>query len=240
MSETPCPAITPKLWKNALEGKFNLVHPPTNCGNTGKGLDNIAQWMGPYDQKGKQWDIISFNFGHWDSAATKEYYQDNLEGIIKELKKTGAKLIFVTTCPVPGGYEKIKGDGGDKAEGRLHLNMKTYINPWALEVMARHPEISICDQWSFVATEKFYKTWFNTVNDVHLPGLLAVPFGRQLARAVLDISGLEDVALVPALMDEASLDKKRLPKALQGLDLTDFKDLVSNDKRLRKFNTIKK
>jgi hypothetical protein len=37
---------------------------------------------------------------------------------------------------------------------------------------------------------------------------------------------------------EGSLDSNRLPKALKGIDAPDFKDLVSNDKRLRKHNTI--
>ena len=30
-----------------------------------------------------------------------------------------------------------------------------FINPWALEVMARHPEIEICDQHGLISNEKF-------------------------------------------------------------------------------------
>lgn len=228
-----------KALEKALKGKFNIVHPPTNCGNSGKGLANIAQWMGPYDQKGKQWDIISFNFGHWDSNSTKDLYQSNLRGIISQLKKTGAKLIYVTTCPVPGGYEKIKDSGDQKAEGRLHLNMKKYINPWALEVMAQHPEISICDQWSFVANEKFYQTWFTSAKDVHLPGLLAEPFGRQLARTVLDVMGQKDTELKDSEIEAGTLDDKRLPQNLKNLDFKDFKDLINNNERLRQYNSIR-
>ena len=89
----------------ALAGKYNLHHPPTNCGPSGNGAKNVVNWLGAYDQPGRGWDVISFNHGHWDSGNDKATYQANLEKVIVELKKTGAKLIWVTTCPVPNGYD---------------------------------------------------------------------------------------------------------------------------------------
>ena len=134
-----------------LKGKFNLHHPPTNCGPSRKGRANIASWLGAFGEPGRQWDVISFNHGHWDSGNTKSDYQENLEAIIAELKKTKARLVWVTTCPVPHGLGEAGALAADgRAPGRKTGVMMKYLNPWALEVMKRHPEISICDQWQFV------------------------------------------------------------------------------------------
>ena len=78
--------------RTALAGKFNLHHPPTNCGPSGKGAKSIVNWLGAYDQPGRHWDVISFNHGHWDSKNDKANYQANLEKIISELKKAKANL----------------------------------------------------------------------------------------------------------------------------------------------------
>ena len=47
-----------------LAGKFNLHHPPTNCGPSAKGRSSILEWLGAYRQPGRHWDVISFNHGH--------------------------------------------------------------------------------------------------------------------------------------------------------------------------------
>jgi hypothetical protein len=233
----------------ALKGKFNLVHPPTNCGDSGKGLANIGQWMGAYDKPGYGWDVISFNFGHWDSKRYKKDYQANLEGIIAELRKSKAKLIYVTTCPVPGNYPRGDKLTQDHAPGRTHGVMKHFINPWALEIIRRHPEISICDQHGLVTGEKFFGAWMknagskdgrgNEYGDVHLGGLLGEPIGRQLARCVMDVMGRKDENLSPAAVTERDLDPKRQRPATKDLDSADYLDLLRSDKRLRQFNRLK-
>ncbi|MBT3201047.1 MAG: SGNH/GDSL hydrolase family protein [Phycisphaerales bacterium] len=178
----------------ALKGKFNLHHPPTNCGPSSSGRKNILSWLGAYKQKGRHWDVISFNHGHWDAGRTcKTDYQANLEYIIAQLKKTNAKLIWVTTCPVPRGYPQagpavIKDNKGKKetwAPGRTSGVMEKYINPWALEVMKKHPEITICDQWRFVKDHAgdIYKEWWKSKN-VHFRGENAAALGELLARHV--------------------------------------------------------
>ena len=239
--------------RQALKGKLNLVHPPTNCGNSDKGLTNMGQWLGPYDLEGKGWDVISFNFGHWDSKNDKESYQENLEAIIKTLKKTGAKLIYVTTCPIPQGYPMAPDpadhiDGANKAPGRASGTMEKYINSWALEVMGKHPEIAICDQHTLIESEAFYQNWFknagapdgkgNEYGDLHVPGLLAEPIGRQLGRAVLDVLARESEALSPAEIPAQDLAPERQRPATKGMDVADFEDLLSNDKRLRAYNRV--
>ena len=236
-----------KALRTALKGKLNVYHPPTNCGPVRKGVENIVQWLGAYDQPGLGWDVISFNFGQWDSGNTRTRYQEDLEKVISELKKTGAKLIFVTTTPIPGGYPQ-PGELGldDKATGRVQKTMELFINPWALEVMDRHPEIEICDQHALISNEKFYATWLanagfkikgekNPFGDLHIGGLLGEPVGRQLARKVLDVLGRSEEALSPHDQEYNNLDPKRQRPANQGMDVEDFIDLLTNDQRLRQY-----
>ena len=173
----------------ALAGKFNLHHPPTNCGPSVQGARSIADWLGAYDQPGRHWDVISFNHGHWDSKNNKADYQANLGVVIRELKKTGAKLIWVTTCPVPNGNPAASPlDDQGKAPGRTAGVMAKYLNPWAAEVMARHPEITACDQWQFVKDNEggLYTDWWAGKN-VHFGGEPADALGRLLADAVTTV-----------------------------------------------------
>ena len=172
--------------RKALAGKFNLHHPPTNCGPSGKGAKSIVNWLGAYDQPGRHWDVISFNHGHWDAKNDKETYQANLAKVITQLKKTGAKLIWVTTCPVPNGYPEASDlDASGKAPGRTAGVMKKSLNPRALEVVKRHPEISICDQWQFTKDNKtkLYKDWWDSKN-VHFKGVQADSLGEFLGKHV--------------------------------------------------------
>jgi hypothetical protein len=237
-----------KALRAALKGKLNIYHPPTNCGAVGKGVENIAQWLGAYDQPGHEWDIISFNFGHWNSTNTKEGYQEGLETVIAELKKTKAKLIFVTTTPIPRGYPgpgELNENG--QASGRVQETMERFINRWALEVMTRHPEIEICDQHSLIMGEHFYATWLANAGtkeggsdkqygDLHVGGLLGEPVGRQLARKVLDVLDREDEALSPHSLTEHDLRPDRQRAATKGMDKEDLVDLLNSDDRLRKYN----
>ena len=236
-----------KALRTALMGKLNIYHPPTNCGPVRKGVENIVQWLGAYDQPGLGWDVISFNFGQWDSANTKVRYQEDLEKVIAELKKTKAKLIFVTTTPIPGGYPPPDELGPDnKASGRVQKTMERFINPWALEVMSRHPEIEICDQHALISNEKFYATWLkkagfhkkgvnNPYGDLHIGGLLGEPVGRQLARKVLDVLGREEEPLCSHGLVANDLDPKRQRSATKDIDFDDFSDLLESNQRLRKY-----
>jgi acyl-CoA thioesterase-1 len=173
-----------------LAGKFNLHHPPTNCGPSAKGRSSILEWLGAYRQPGRHWDVISFNHGHWDSGNDKASYQANLEKIISELKKTKAKLIWVTTCPVPNGFppaaDLIK-EG--RSPGRTAGVMEKFLNPWALEVMKKHPDISICDQWQFVKDNEggIYKEFW-AGKDVHFGGEPAQKLGEFLGKHILSVS----------------------------------------------------
>ena len=169
--------------RSALEGTLNIHHPPTNCGPSGKGKSSIVHWLGAYQEKGRGWDVISFNFGHWDAGSDKASYQANLEAVIGELKKTKARLVWVTTCPVPRGFPSagdLASDG--KAPRRTSGVMEKYLNPWAAEVIARYPAITVCDQWQYVKDNEsdLYKDWWAGKN-VHFGGTQADALGRVLA-----------------------------------------------------------
>ncbi len=109
-----------------LKGKANVHRIPTNGGPTTRGLESIDQWLG--DSK---WDVIHFNWGLHDlkymgadgknladpKASTShqqvpiDEYTRNLETLVKRMKKTGAKLIWCSTTPVPkGAAGRVVGD----------------------------------------------------------------------------------------------------------------------------------
>ena len=180
-----------KALRAGLQGKANVHHPPTNCGPSGKGAGNIVEWLGAHEVRGRHWDAVSFNFGHWDADNTKAQYQSNLEFVVAHLEKTGAKLIWVTTCPVPEGFPPA----GDltpegKAPRRTAGVMRKYLNPWAAEVMARHPAVAVCDQWQLVKDNRdgLYTEWWKGKN-VHFGGDGADALGSLLADAVLRALG---------------------------------------------------
>jgi len=96
--------------REKLAGKANVHRAPTNCGPTIRGLEQLDQWLGD-----GRWDVIHFNFGLHDLKLIDgkhqvpiDQYEKNLRQIVERLKKTGAKLIWCSTTPVPpraGGRE---------------------------------------------------------------------------------------------------------------------------------------
>jgi lysophospholipase L1-like esterase len=100
-----------------LAGQANVLRPATNCGESARGLKSLDEWLGL-----RKWDVIHFNFGLHDlkyldekgayvtpdkgkQVATVEQYEQNLRALVVRLKRTGAKLIFATTTPVPAGSQ---------------------------------------------------------------------------------------------------------------------------------------
>jgi acyl-CoA thioesterase-1 len=102
--------------RTALAGVANVHRIPTNGSSTDVGLKSLDAWLAT-DGANKKWDVIHFNWGlhdlkHWkdgkmDLAGPQvnpvEQYEKNLREIVARLKKTGAKLIWASTTPVPEG-----------------------------------------------------------------------------------------------------------------------------------------
>ncbi len=118
-----------------LAGRANVHRPGENCGPTVLGLARLDSWLGS-----GPWAVIHFNFGLHDLkyldehgtyvppdrgrvVATPEQYAQNLRAIVTRLRRTGARLIFATTTPVPAG-----------ALGRVEGSEQAY-NAAALRVM---------------------------------------------------------------------------------------------------------
>jgi len=104
--------------RQQLEGKANVHRITINGGPTTNGVANLTKWLG----EGK-WDVIHFNFGLHDLKIMEtgkrqvepEDYERNLRAIVAELRKTGAKLVFATTTPVPEGKLTPPRNFGDVA-----------------------------------------------------------------------------------------------------------------------------
>ncbi|MEO8126061.1 MAG: SGNH/GDSL hydrolase family protein [Bryobacteraceae bacterium] len=92
--------------RTLLDGKANVHRILTNGGPSLNGLRNLQEWLG----KGR-WDVIHFNWGLHDlkimeggrHQAEVDEYETNLKELVKQLKDTGAKLIWASTTPVPEG-----------------------------------------------------------------------------------------------------------------------------------------
>ena len=135
--------------RERLQGKANVHRPAENCGETARGVASLDKWLG--DTK---WDVVHFNFGLHDvkyldaagkyvtpdkgrQVATLAEYEANLRTIVARLKKTGAKLIFATTTPVPA-----------KSSGRVE-NDEVRYNEVAVRVM-KELGVAIDDLHAFV------------------------------------------------------------------------------------------
>jgi len=112
--------------RELLKDEANVHRIPANGGPTTNGLKSLDAWIG--DSK---WDVIHFNWGLHDlkyvatdgttltdptakgshPQVTLDDYEKNLRELVVRLKKTGAKLIWCATTPVPKGSNgRIEGD----------------------------------------------------------------------------------------------------------------------------------
>lgn len=97
-----------------LGEKYQIMAPQENCRFSYYALNSLRFWLNDFEYP----DIIHWNIGLWDLAIlypedgcfiSQENYVDNMKKILRELKKTGAKIIFATTTPVWDEKKKMKG-----------------------------------------------------------------------------------------------------------------------------------
>jgi lysophospholipase L1-like esterase len=152
--------------KEALADNAEVFHNKGNAQHTGTGLKKINDWLGQ-----EKWDVIQFNWGLWDLCyrpdvkgteerdkvngkltTTPEQYRENLQQLVDILKKTNAKLVFVTTTYVP-----------ENETGRFAEDAQKY-NAIAKEVMKKNG-IPVND--IFKKSKKVHKKYGAAPDDVH-------------------------------------------------------------------------
>jgi len=94
--------------RTELTNKANLHRIPENGASTIVGVKNLENWL-----SSSKWDVIHFNFGLHDlrlddgkHQVPLPDYETNLRTIVQRLQKTGARLIWATTTPVPDAEVK--------------------------------------------------------------------------------------------------------------------------------------
>ena len=173
----------------ALKGVANVHRIPTNGGPKSKGLENIEAWLGT-----SKWDVIHFNWGLHDlcyrhpESKTQgkrdkvkgsvthpvEDYAGNLEKLVVRMKKTGARLVFATTTPVP------EGEAGRKVGDDLRYNKA------AGAVMSKHG-VAVNDLHAVMAGRM---DQFGTrPGNVHFKPEGSALLAQQVAKAVKEALG---------------------------------------------------
>ena len=169
--------------RDFLKGKANLHRIPTNGGPTTRGLASIDKWRG--DSK---WDVIHFNWGLHDlkymgpkgeNLFPKEKggkpqvpidaYEKNLDQLVSRLKKTGAKLIWRNTTPVPPG-----------SKGR-YVGDSVKFNTAAARVMKKH---GVPTHDLFTMSKKRMREIMRPAN-VHYTPEGSKVLGKDVARVIM-------------------------------------------------------
>ena len=145
--------------RELLLGKANVHRPLTNCGPTTKGVKELDKWLGD-----KPWDVIHFNFGLHDlkylgprgqnladpkgegshQQVPLADYEKHLKTMVARLEKTGARLIWRSTTPVPPGSRgRVVGDSAkyNKVAAKIMKERKITIDDMYSFCMPRLKEI---------------------------------------------------------------------------------------------------
>jgi len=121
-------------------------------------------WLGD----GK-WDVIHFNFGIHDRNTPIADYGQRLEQLVERMKKTGAKLVWATTTPIPD----------DPAKKQTAASI-VERNEAAAQIMQKH---GVATDDLFTAVTPHLETMQNP-NDVHFNGAGYEFLGQQVGKAI--------------------------------------------------------
>jgi len=174
--------------QEALEGKADVFKHADNCGDTWRGRERLDLWLAIGDGR---WDVIHFNWGLHDLcyrnpsskspgrkdkvngtlSTTLDQYEENLEHLVIELKKTGATLIWANTTVVPEGEA-----------GRIAGDAINY-NEVAANVMNKH---GIDTNDLHALTSEFDLDLFVGPGNVHYSSEGSYKIAEQVATAVED------------------------------------------------------
>jgi hypothetical protein len=156
-----------------LAGKANVHRIPENGAAT-LSVTKLDSWLGT-----GHWDVIHFNFGLHDlkfmdnglRQVPLSDYEGNLRRIVARLKRTGARLVFASTTPVPNTKVNPPRLSGDVVE----------YNAAAKRIM---------DQ-SGVAVDDLYSLVYPRLSELQLPANVHYTaegykvLGHQVAETIL-------------------------------------------------------
>ncbi|NBR83946.1 MAG: SGNH/GDSL hydrolase family protein [Proteobacteria bacterium] len=153
--------------RQALAGKANVHRAPENCGPTANGLKKIEVWLGD----GK-WDVIHFNFGIHDRATPLADYSQRLDQLVTRMQKTGAKVIWASTTPIP--------DDAAKKQTAASIIER---NQAAASVMKQR-NVAVDDLFTAITP---HVAKLQNPNDVHFTAAGYEFLGQQVAASILAV-----------------------------------------------------
>ena len=181
--------------RDELKGVANVHRVPANGGATRTALSDygLCRWI----KDGEKWDVIYFNHGLHDASyrfengmdkdkdgnyaspargckpyVSLEDYEKNLHTIIGILRKTGAKLVFGTTTPIPNS----------QAEKYVENSEMPY-NEIAKKVMAEEG-VAVVDLWAAV---KPNQEKLQGARNVHFNPEGSKVLGKQVAASLRSV-----------------------------------------------------
>ncbi len=151
--------------RKTLAGKANVHRAPANCGSTlWGGIKNIDVWLGD-----GQWDVIYFNFGIHDCRTPIADYTQRLEQLVGRMKKTGAKLIWAATTPIP-----------DIPSKKMTAASIVERNQAAAEIMKKQG-VAVDDLFAFITP---HLSAVGKPNDVHFRAEGNAMLGKRAAESI--------------------------------------------------------
>lgn len=138
------------------------------------GLANLQKRL---EANGGHWDVIHFNWGLHDVKDHRvvpiEEYEENLRGLVGQLKATNARLIWATTTPV--GMQS-----GGNAGDRQDTDVQQY-NAVALAIMKEN-QIPVDDLYAVAMKEKLQQK-----DGVHFTDEGSKVLARSVAESILAV-----------------------------------------------------
>ncbi|HUF63167.1 MAG TPA: GDSL-type esterase/lipase family protein [Verrucomicrobiales bacterium] len=203
--------------RDELRDEANVHRAPVNCGPTLRALESLEHWLGP-----ARWDLIHFNFGLHDLKFIPHEsdlrhnapkapvadgqlmvplpeYEANLREIVRRLSRSGARLIWSSTTPIPQG-----------AEGRVPGHEIRY-NAAAAAIMDA-AGVPIHDLHTYAAARL---DSIQRPADVHFTNEGSTLLAKQVAAAIRNALPARSIAARPL---ESLTPQSELPDPLTFLD----------------------
>ena len=175
--------------ESILGEKYKVFAPNGNCKFASFVHNSLRFWQ----QELETPDIIHFNAGLWDTAilykedgcfTPLDVYVDYMKKVVRELKKTGAKVIFATTTPVHDDKQYFEGPMPP-----AHKNDDIIKYNQAVLEAFKDEEIVINDLFSLIYSEK---EKYLSDDMIHPNNEGAEVLGKAVADAIMSLGNVEN------------------------------------------------